>query len=242
MRPFALSTLRYAGVGFVLGVAFLTSDPGTVPPEGRMGLVALTVCLLLPACPFGRMRGDRRKRPVACGGEPDGTGVYALGPRPRAFLYAARPAGRARERAAAHPTSHLLRRKRGSHAPGGPGRPNRRNGTKTKWPCAFTKPRPEADRLPRAGQTLPAFWGSVMPPVPAQLTGTPVRVCRRRRHGGRAGGRITGGVRVQRTSDVAWGQGKGWLLRRRTRRHDPRPRSHGVDIVPRPIPIRGYYR
>lgn len=48
MRAFAMSTLRYAGVGFVVGVAFLTSDLGTALPEGRMGIVALTVgCFLL---------------------------------------------------------------------------------------------------------------------------------------------------------------------------------------------------
>jgi len=48
MRAFAMSTLRYAGVGFVVGVAFLTSDLGTAPPEGHLGIVALTVgCFLL---------------------------------------------------------------------------------------------------------------------------------------------------------------------------------------------------
>jgi hypothetical protein len=47
MRPFAMSTLRYAGVGFVLGMAFLTSDLGTAPPEGRLGILALTVCCFL---------------------------------------------------------------------------------------------------------------------------------------------------------------------------------------------------
>jgi len=47
MRAFAMSTLRYAGVGFVVGVAFLTSDFGTAPPEGRMGIVALTICCFL---------------------------------------------------------------------------------------------------------------------------------------------------------------------------------------------------
>ncbi len=47
MRAFALRTLRYAGVGFVLGVAFLTSDFGTVPLEGRMGIMAVTVCCFL---------------------------------------------------------------------------------------------------------------------------------------------------------------------------------------------------
>jgi len=44
MRAFAMLTLRYAGVGFVLGMAFLTSDLGTAPPEGRMGILAVTVC------------------------------------------------------------------------------------------------------------------------------------------------------------------------------------------------------
>lgn len=48
MRPFAMRTLRYAIAGFVVGVAFLTSDFGTAPPEGRLGIVALTVgCFLL---------------------------------------------------------------------------------------------------------------------------------------------------------------------------------------------------
>jgi len=48
MRAFAMSTLRYAGAGFVVGLAFLTSDLGTASPEGRMGLIALTVgCFLL---------------------------------------------------------------------------------------------------------------------------------------------------------------------------------------------------
>jgi hypothetical protein len=47
MRTFAMITLRYAGAGFVVGVAFLTSDLGTAPPEGRLGIVALTVCCFL---------------------------------------------------------------------------------------------------------------------------------------------------------------------------------------------------
>ena len=47
MRGFAMSTLRYAGAGFLVGVAFLTSDLGTAPPEGRLGIVALTVCCFL---------------------------------------------------------------------------------------------------------------------------------------------------------------------------------------------------
>jgi hypothetical protein len=47
MRAFARSTFLYAGVGFVVGVAFLTSDLGTAPPEQRMGIVALTVCCFL---------------------------------------------------------------------------------------------------------------------------------------------------------------------------------------------------
>jgi hypothetical protein len=47
VRALAMNTLCYAGVGFVVGVAFLTSDLGTIPPEGRLGLVALTVCCLL---------------------------------------------------------------------------------------------------------------------------------------------------------------------------------------------------
>jgi len=47
MRAFAMSTMRYAGVGFVVGVAFLTSDLGTPTPEARLGLVAITVCCFL---------------------------------------------------------------------------------------------------------------------------------------------------------------------------------------------------
>ena len=47
MRAFAMSTLRYAGAGFLVGVAFLTSDLGTAPPEWRLGTVALTVCCFL---------------------------------------------------------------------------------------------------------------------------------------------------------------------------------------------------
>ena len=47
MRAFAMSTLRYAGVGLVLGMAFLTSDLGTAPPEGRLGILAVTVCCFL---------------------------------------------------------------------------------------------------------------------------------------------------------------------------------------------------
>jgi hypothetical protein len=47
MRAFAMSTLRYAAAGFVVGVAFLTSDLGTAPPEERMGILALTVCCFL---------------------------------------------------------------------------------------------------------------------------------------------------------------------------------------------------
>lgn len=47
MRAFAMSTLRYAGVGFVVGVAFLTSDLGTAPPEGRMAVLAFAVCCFL---------------------------------------------------------------------------------------------------------------------------------------------------------------------------------------------------
>jgi len=47
VRRFAKKTLSYAAIGFVLGVAFLTSDLGTTPPEGRMGLIALTVCCFL---------------------------------------------------------------------------------------------------------------------------------------------------------------------------------------------------
>jgi hypothetical protein len=47
VRAFAKRTFLYAGLGFVLGLAFLTSDLGTAPPQGRMGLLALTVCCFL---------------------------------------------------------------------------------------------------------------------------------------------------------------------------------------------------
>lgn len=47
MRAFTMSTLRYAGAGFVVGVAFLKSDLGTAPPEAHLGIVALTVCCFL---------------------------------------------------------------------------------------------------------------------------------------------------------------------------------------------------
>jgi hypothetical protein len=47
VRPFARSTLLYAGAGFVVGVAFLTSDLGPAPPEQRLGLVAFTLCCFL---------------------------------------------------------------------------------------------------------------------------------------------------------------------------------------------------
>jgi hypothetical protein len=47
MRVFTMSTLRYAGAGFVVGVALLKSDIGTAPPEVHLGVVALTVCCFL---------------------------------------------------------------------------------------------------------------------------------------------------------------------------------------------------
>ena len=47
LRPFAKRTLLFAGAGFVVGVAFLTSDLGSAPPEGRLGAVALTICSFL---------------------------------------------------------------------------------------------------------------------------------------------------------------------------------------------------
>ena len=47
LQAFARSTLLYAGAGFVVGLAFLTSDIGTAPPEGRLGIVAVTVCCFL---------------------------------------------------------------------------------------------------------------------------------------------------------------------------------------------------
>jgi hypothetical protein len=47
MRTYAMRTLRYAGVGLVLGAAFLTSDVVAAPPEGRLGILAFTVCCFL---------------------------------------------------------------------------------------------------------------------------------------------------------------------------------------------------
>jgi len=47
MRAYALRTLRYAGVGLLVGAAFLTSDVVAAPPEGRLGVLALTVCCFL---------------------------------------------------------------------------------------------------------------------------------------------------------------------------------------------------
>lgn len=46
-RPFAKTTLVYAGAGFVVGVAFLTSDLGSPAIEGRLAFVALTACSFL---------------------------------------------------------------------------------------------------------------------------------------------------------------------------------------------------
>jgi hypothetical protein len=47
VRVFARRTLAYAGVGFVVGVALLTSDVGSSPPQDRLAIVALTVCCFL---------------------------------------------------------------------------------------------------------------------------------------------------------------------------------------------------
>jgi hypothetical protein len=47
MRPFARRTLVYAAAGFAVGVAFLTSDLGTAPPQERMGILAFTLCCFL---------------------------------------------------------------------------------------------------------------------------------------------------------------------------------------------------
>jgi hypothetical protein len=46
-RPFAKRTLVYAGAGLVVGIALLTSDVAAAPPQGRLGLVALTACCAL---------------------------------------------------------------------------------------------------------------------------------------------------------------------------------------------------
>jgi hypothetical protein len=48
LRPFAKRTLLLAGAGFVVGVAFLTSDFGSARPEERLGSAVLTIgCFLL---------------------------------------------------------------------------------------------------------------------------------------------------------------------------------------------------
>jgi hypothetical protein len=47
LRAFAIRTLRYAIPGFLLGIAFLNSDLGTAQPQGRLGLIAITVCCFL---------------------------------------------------------------------------------------------------------------------------------------------------------------------------------------------------
>jgi len=47
LRAFARRTLVYAIPGFLVGLAFLTSDLGPGQPQGRMGLVAITVCCFL---------------------------------------------------------------------------------------------------------------------------------------------------------------------------------------------------
>lgn len=54
LAPFARRTLAFALPGFLLGIAFLNADVGSAEPQGRMGLVALTVCcfLLLYAAGF----------------------------------------------------------------------------------------------------------------------------------------------------------------------------------------------
>jgi hypothetical protein len=52
-REFAKSTFLYAGIGFVLGVALLTSDLGSPQPQGRLGMVALTVGCFLLLCSAG---------------------------------------------------------------------------------------------------------------------------------------------------------------------------------------------
>jgi hypothetical protein len=47
LRPFARKTLLFAGTGFVVGVALLTSDFGSAPPQERLGAIALTICCFL---------------------------------------------------------------------------------------------------------------------------------------------------------------------------------------------------
>jgi hypothetical protein len=65
-RHFARRTLVYAGIGFVLGLAFLTSDLGTARPEGRLGAVAVTVCcfLLLYAAGWGLVAANDNSRVI----------------------------------------------------------------------------------------------------------------------------------------------------------------------------------
>jgi hypothetical protein len=46
-RAFGRRTFLYAGVGLVVGLAFLTSDFGPERPEARMGVIALTTCCFL---------------------------------------------------------------------------------------------------------------------------------------------------------------------------------------------------
>ena len=53
LLPFARRTLVYAIPGFLLGLAFLNADFGSAQPEGRLGLVALTVCCFLLAYAAG---------------------------------------------------------------------------------------------------------------------------------------------------------------------------------------------
>lgn len=43
LQPFARRTLTYAVPAFLLGLAFLNADVGPSAPQGRMGLIAITV-------------------------------------------------------------------------------------------------------------------------------------------------------------------------------------------------------
>lgn len=43
LQPFARRTLVYAIPAFLLGLAFLNADVGPAAPQGRMGLVAITI-------------------------------------------------------------------------------------------------------------------------------------------------------------------------------------------------------
>ena len=69
LRPFAKRTVLYAGPGFLIGLAFATSDLGSPP----MGLVAFTTCCGLLVYAAGSAVIARQR--------PEGGQVTAPGPR-----------------------------------------------------------------------------------------------------------------------------------------------------------------